>query len=590
MRWSYVIPRLVLLVLVWAFSVFAFDPLLKWGLEKGMEKGVKAKADISSLRTTFFPPSLSIKGLTLADPDKEFSNLAEFSELSFAAEGAPLLEKKLVVDEASLKGLKLGTARRTSGFLPRLARKKKEEDSAPSLASKVKDETKDMALDAAAGAKASVTADYKVDPADLESVKLAKQLEEQYKKDSADITARFSGDKYQAGLDALKARYEKAKGEKNIAKQAKDYAEIAKDLKKLTAQAAEDKKAAAEALARAKDGFKALEEARRRDQAAVMSKLKLPSLDSKSLARMLAGPAAAEKLDKAMRFIELAKKYMPAGATGALKKEAPRGRVVHFPKERAYPTLLIKKLQLTGELGTEDPLDYSGTVEGITTQPALYGKPAVAVVKGAKGARRLDFKAEVDGRGEALKTSSVLSYSGMPVKELKLGSPSSLEVDITGGTGAVEAALKTEGDNLDGKASARLSGAKFSPQGGSIKGPLKSAVESSFAGLSSAVIEAGISGTLKDPKFDVSTDLANALSRAFSSAVGAEIKKAQEEAKKKVDEAVKPYQDKLDKLAAEKQAEVDSRLKEAGDRLNGQGEKLLKDLAPGKLKLPKFKL
>ena len=103
MRWSYIAPRLALLVLLWAFFFFAFDPLLKWGLVKGIEKGARARAEIASLKTSFLRPSLKITGLAVGDSMEEYRNLVEFSELSFSAEGAPLLEKKLVVDSAALK-------------------------------------------------------------------------------------------------------------------------------------------------------------------------------------------------------------------------------------------------------------------------------------------------------------------------------------------------------------------------------------------------------------------------------------------------------------------------------------------------------
>lgn len=586
MRLSYVLPRLILLVLVWAFSAFAFDPILRWGMIKGIQKSTRAKAEISSVKTTFFPPSLRVKGVAVADPDNEFSNLLEFSELSFAAVGAALLEKKLVVEEGSLKGLRLGTPRGTSG---RLAAKKKEKPS--TLAARMQEETASFAVDVAAegagSASKNVTAEmktqYEVKAEDLESVKLAKRLEEQYKKDYEEISARFDDKKYQDALDAIKARADKARKQKNFLKQAREYSKIGKEVKKLNAQFRADKKATEEALDRAKDGFKELEEARRRDQAAVMAKMKLPSMDPGSLARMLAGKAAAEKADRALKFVEMAKKYMPSGAKGVLKNEAPRGRAVHFPKEKTYPSLLVRKLQLTGEMGVEDPLDYSGTIEGITNQPAVYGKPAVAVIKGAKDARRLDFKAVIDARGDELKTVSRLSYTGMPVNKMQLGSPGSLLVDITGGTGSIQADLETEGDKLDGKAAAKLAGATFSPQSGSLKGPMKSAVESSFAGISSAVIEAHISGTMKDPKFKVSTDLANALSRAFNKAMGAELKKAQDAAKRKVDEALKPYKDKLDKLTRSSKAELDGKLKGAEDKVKKSGDKILGGLKKTKL-------
>lgn len=586
MRWSYIAPRLTLLVLLWAFFFFAFDPLLKWGMIKGLQKGAKAKAEIASLKTSFLHPSLKISGLAVGDAKEEYRNLVEFSELSFAAEGAPLLEKKLVVDSASLEGLRFGTARKTSGRLPFA----KPEEPSP-LVEDLKKESGDFALERASDAKAEAAADYKVDPAELGSVKLARQLEESYQKDYEAISARLDTKKYEAGIEALKARYEKAKSNKNFARQAKDYADIGKEVKKLTSDFKKDKEETEAALARAKDSFKALEEARRKDMADVMAKMKLPSMDTQSIARILAGPVIAEKTAQAMKWMTLARRYMPANTKGVLKNEAARGREVHFPKERSYPTVLVRKLSLTGELGTEDPLEYSGTVEGLTTQPQVYGRPTTIEVKGAKGARRLDFKASVDAAGEEIKTASRLSFSGMPVKQMQLGSPSSFMVDVKGGSAAFDATLKTAGERLDGKAAARLAGASFKANADNIKAaPLRSAVESSFAGLSAALIETDISGTIKSPKLSIKTDLASALSKAFTGALGAEVKKAQEAAQKKVDEALKPYRAKLDDAAAARQAELGAKLKEAESGISALSDGLLKNLVPGKIKMPKFKL
>ena len=585
MRKSYIVPRLVLLALLWAFFFFAFDPLLKWGMIKGIEKGAKAKVEIAGLHTTFLHPSLKITGLAVADSKDAYSNVVEFSELAFSAEGAPLLEKKLVVDNASLSGLRFGTARKTSGKLPFV----KEEPSP--LVDALVAESKGFAIERAADVKAGAVADYKVNPDDLESVKLAKQLEEDYNKDYKNISERVSPKKYQDGLDALKARYEKAKGESNFVKQAKDYADIANEVKKLNAGFNKDKAEAEAALAKAKDSFKAVDEARKKDVSNVLSKMKLPSLDTQSLARMLAGPMVAEKTAKGMKWMNMAKKYMPDNSKGVLKNEARRGREVHFPKEKSYPAFLVRRLALSGELGAGDPLDYSGVIEGLTTQPQVYGRPTTVTVKGAKGSRKLDFRASVDATGAEIKTDSKLLYTGMPVKQLRLGSPSSFMVDITGATGSFEGALRTAGEQMYGKASVRLTGASFKPKADNIKAaPLRSAVEASFSGLSSALFETEITGTFKSPNLAINTDLANALSKAFTGAMGAEVKKAQEEARKKIDEALKPYRSKLDGLAASKQAELGEILSDLQGKLGASGDGLLKNLAPGKFKLPKFKL
>ncbi|MEI7529604.1 MAG: hypothetical protein WCK76_11760, partial [Elusimicrobiota bacterium] len=146
-------------------------------------------------------------------------------------------------------------------------------------------------------------------------------------------------------------------------------------------------------------------------------------------------------------------------------------------------------------------------------------------------------------------------------------------VDITGATGTLDVKLKTEGTALDGRAEARLTGASFKPGMEKIKAaPLRSAVESAFSRLSSAQIESGITGTFKAPKLSIKTDLADALSKAFSGAMGDEIKKAQAEAQKKIDEALKPYREKLDGLAASKKAELDGKLKDAEGKITGGGD------------------
>lgn len=586
MRWSYVAPRLAALLLLWAFLFFAFDPLLKWGMIRGIEKAAGARAEIASVQTTLLPPTLAVRGLAVGDARAEFTNLCEFASLDLKLEGRPLLEKKFVIEKAALAGLKFGTPRKTSARLPFA----KEEDSA--FSKEMQDSSKSFALDRAADVKADAVGAYKVDPDSLESVKLAKGLEQKYNDEYKTLFEKADFQKYQARMDALKADYEKARGEKDPLKQAKGYAAAAKELKKLSEDYKKDKAVLEQALADARGAMKALDEAKKKDSAAVMGKMKLPSLDKESLARMLAGPAIAGKTDKAMKWLAIARKHMPQSVTAkTLAAEAARGRVVHFHNERAWPSFLIRELDLSGELNLDEPLDYEGRVEGITTQPKVYGKPLVAEIKGAKGQRKLTVNALVDATGEKLAARALASYTGMAVKGLTLGSPNSVTVDI-GGTGNFDGKAQADGENLSGRAAFNISGASFSPKADAVKTPqVREALLGSFAGLSSASIWADISGTVKAPKFAVGTDLAQALAGGFSKALGSELKKAQEEAQKKVDAAVEPYRQKLDKLAGSNEAKIREKLGMGEKSVGGFSSDLEKKLVPGglgKLKLPKL--
>jgi len=591
MRWSYILPRFIFLALIWAFFFFAFDPVLKWSLKKGMEKAAGARVEISNVKTSFLHPSFHMGGVTVVSASEEYSNLVEFSEIKFSIEGSPLLEKKFIINEAFLSGLKFGTPRKTSAKLP-LAKK----EETPQFVKDLKEESKEMAADRLGDLKAGAATDLQVSADSLSSVKVYGELQKKYEAQYAALSEKADLKPYQARLDGIKKRYEAARAEKNPVKQVKDYAGLQKDVKKLNDDFQNDRKLIEETAAGLKEGLKTAEEARKKDIEAVMGRMKMPALDTKSLAGMLAGPAVADKTRTAFKWLAMARKYMPDNSQKRiLKTDARRGRLVHFPKLNAYPSFLIKKMAVSGELGLDAPLDYSGSIEGITTQPQIYGKPLTASIKGAKGGRALDFKALLDNTGTSMKGNLALKYSGMAVDNLVMGSPGSLGASVTGGTGSFNGKLALTGEDLDGDAVFRIEGAKVTPAAENIKfAPLKAAVVSSMSGLSSVGIGIKIAGTLKTPALSLSTDLADKLSGAFRNAFGAELEKARADARAKVDAALKPYKDKLDGLAASKQRELKDKLDAGQKSLSGSGDDLLKGLkeqaVPGKLKLPKFKL
>ena len=591
MRWSYILPRFIFLALVWAFFFFAFDPVLKWSLKKGMEKAAGARVEIASVKTSFLHPSFYMGGVTVGSASEEYSNLVEFSEIKFGIEGAPLLEKKFIINEAFLSGLKFGTPRKTSARLP-LAKK----EETPQFVKDLKEESKELAADRLGDLKAGASTDLQVSADSLSSVRVYGELQKKYEEQYAALSEKADLKPYQARLDGIKARYEAARAEKNPVKQAKDYAGLQKDIKKLNDDFQNDRKLIEETAAGLKEGLKTAEEARKKDIEAVMGKMKMPALDTKSLAGMLAGPAVADKTRTAFKWLAMARKYMPDNSQKRiLKTDARRGRLVHFPKLNAYPSFLIKRMAVSGELGLDAPLDYSGSIEGITTQPQIYGKPLTAAIKGAKGGRALDFKALLDNTGTFMKGNLALKYSGMAVDSLVMGSPGSLGASVTGGTGSFNGKLALMGEDLDGDAVFRIEGAKVTPAAEKIKfAALKAAVVNSMSGLSSVGIGVKIAGTLKTPALSLSTDLADKLSGAFRNAFGAELEKARADARAKVDAALKPYKDKLDGLASSKQQELKGKLDAGQKSLSGAGDDLLKGLkeqaVPGKLKLPKFKL
>ncbi|TBR23379.1 hypothetical protein EPO15_06080, partial [bacterium] len=171
-RWSYLGPRLVVLALLWAGAVWGLDPVLKLALERGGSAALGARVSAAGLKTKFFPPALTVTGFAAADPENPMRNLFEYRAATFAFEGRPLLEKKLVVSAAALEGLALGTPRKTSGALPKAA-----PPPGAAALSRWAGEAKGALGAAGTSAKDDLAASYKVDPEQLASVKLARELE-----------------------------------------------------------------------------------------------------------------------------------------------------------------------------------------------------------------------------------------------------------------------------------------------------------------------------------------------------------------------------------------------------------------------------
>ena len=117
MRWTYIIPRLIIIGLIWGFFAFGFDPLLRYSAQSSVEAVTGAKADIPHFQTGFFPPRVSISNVALASRRRPGTNLMEFDQLRFRLAGDPLLRRSYVGDEAVVTGVRFGTSRADNGQL-----------------------------------------------------------------------------------------------------------------------------------------------------------------------------------------------------------------------------------------------------------------------------------------------------------------------------------------------------------------------------------------------------------------------------------------------------------------------------------------
>ena len=541
-RKSYVVPRLVLLGLFWLFFAFALDPLLKWSLENAGAAALGAKVEVAKVKTGVFPPKLTLRGFAAADPGAPMQNLVEFEEARFALAGRPLLERKIVIDASDLSGLRWGTARKTSGALPKAPPSK--------LAGKLQEwagKSKDVSFDAIANVKADAKERISVKPEDLQSAKLAGELEGKWPKVTEGWKKKAADFKGPERLKELEALAKDAQSGDPLSRAAK-AAQALKKIDEFKKSAEEAKRELEAEAAKARADLDAVKKAKAGDLDALRARLQLPSLDPERLSAYLLGPETAARLTKVLRLVETARSKMPP--KGAPREPTPgRGATIEFPKEHSWPSFWLKHVSLAGSADLGGPIDFSGEAADFSSDPPLVGKPARIQLAGGQGARKVKLTSLLDHTHEIARDELTFEYAGLPMPALTAGDASSLSVTVSPAPAAVSGTIVLSGPSLTGTIRYRQSGITLTPSSAQ-GGTAAKLAASAFSGIKDLDVEVSLGGTVEEPRFSVKSNLGSALAQGLKAAVGKEaqarLADAQAQIDKLVDGKVKGLQGQLD--------------------------------------------
>ncbi|MDG1226125.1 MAG: TIGR03545 family protein [Burkholderiales bacterium] len=89
--------------------------LIKSALEESGSSAIGAKMDIENVSLKLFPLGVEILNLQATDADAPMTNLVEIDSIRFGLDSHALLWKKVFIEELSIEGVQLNTARSSSG-------------------------------------------------------------------------------------------------------------------------------------------------------------------------------------------------------------------------------------------------------------------------------------------------------------------------------------------------------------------------------------------------------------------------------------------------------------------------------------------
>lgn len=599
-RWKALIPLVLLKVaLVIGWMLFG-NAIVRRGVEKIGTVIVGAKVDVAGARVQLARGSVTLRGLQVTDPANPMQNLMEAGELVAAIAARPLLEKKIVIDSLAVRGVRFGTPRQTSGAVPT------EKGMLGPVLQRVDDWAKQIRIPSfSLEGLGSVVNISSLSVDSLRTIAAARAIvsgadsaRDAWESEIRGFNPRPQIDSAQALLERLKALNLRTLGLQGARDQITTTRATVDNLNRTITQAKALENKVKAGVSSYEDRVTGLAEARLQDYAYARGLVDLPSLEGPDISPALFGQMGLDRIKGLLYWVSVAEQYLPPGLDprrqAGPKRARASGMTVEFPRARAYPQFLLRYADADFSLSGENLAagEYQAQIAGVTTQPALYGRPAqfVAQRKGGRvGPSAVRAAAVLDHTRLPLKDSigAFLSGVGLPTVALP---PLSAKVNL--GKGVTSLSMLRVGNVLEARFYVRSTQPAWEKVGSASKGFAQDLIWRTVSGIKDVEVETLVRGTLTRPSFSVKSNVGTEIARSLRREVGAQVAKAEAQVRAKVDSAVAGQvaaaREKVDGIKAQALAKVEAQRGEL-EKVKGELEQKIRDLTPrlpGGIRLP----
>lgn len=601
-RWKAVGPLLLFLVLLVVFWIIFADRIARSQAESNLSETLGTEVDIASLTIRESDAAVDIGGLAIADPRNPMKNLFEAGTITFDLDPIPLTEKKIVVDQVKLSGLRFLTARKTAArpadpnspagrLLGETRAWAKEKFQFPKLALGRIDSVKSLVLN----------------PEQLGTVQAAKSFlgkvdstRDAFEQGLASLQIKQLVDSSTALANQLAKTDPKTLGLAGVKTSITSVQKSIDRIKQAKTQLETLEKSAKTSIGTLQQGLADVNAARLKDYAFAKGLLQLPSFDAPDIGSSLFGEESTDYFQQALFYAKVAEKYIPPGLQPwnrpGPKRTRMAGTTVEFPKEKEYPRLLLRQGDVDLATGSNAQNTFKASFANITSQPALIGKPATLVASGrvtGDSPISVDLSALSRHFGSSPKDSLQAKVAGVSLPAIPFPS---LPFAVNPGKSSLGLSFSMAGDRIAGAWEITSDQVTWSADSTRLKSAslVESTVWRVISGLNQLQVRAELSGTVSSPSIKVSSNLDDAIAARLRGLVGEELAKGEAKARAAVDQLVDQQVTALQAKVSDLQTQALARLPVEKGQLDGVQKQLdtqLKRLAgsaTGGLKLPKL--
>ena len=579
-RWKAIAALLCFAACFALLWVLLADRLLRESTEEAASEALGTQVDIGRLRILETEAAVELGEFQMADPFDRGRNLVEFDSLRLDLDPLPLIDSKLVVEQAVLTGMRFNVPRRTPA-------REYQTGMAQQVMSLVRDFTKQFDVPLLSLLPVDTLLAVLGDPGQLKTVRAAEAFTAQADSGRAAIERGYAGLRLSATLDSSKALAERL-GRVDV-RDVNAARRAATDLRRGidTLTKAKERVVALERTAKAgldslHAGLRALELARQQDYAFARSLLKLPSFSGPDLSRAIFGAISIDRFQQALYWASIARRYAPPGL---LPREDPgpqrmrrAGTTVRFPLGEEVPGFLLKRAAFSFGAGGAESRNVAFRLDAadITSDPTLTRRPMTFAGQGRVG---IDTPIQVrvggalDHTTQRMRDSAAATVQGIPLPDFHVpGLPFAAALD----RGSVGLDFRLDGDRIHGSLSLATTGITWRSDSGRVLNSKEQLLARVLEGVADLDVRAQVGGTIAAPTLAISSNLGDVLAGRMRAIVGEEAAKVEAKLRAQVDAEVGPRIAAARQQVAEIQAQVDAQVRSAQAQLDTQ-KRVLQD-------------
>ncbi|MFO0912310.1 MAG: TIGR03545 family protein [Pirellulales bacterium] len=543
-RWSYLVPRLLVMLIVTVGLYVGFNPLARWGLITVGQRLTGARVDVGHVNSQLSRSRLGIADLAFANPQKPEENALECSSIQLDFNSQALLRKNWVVDRGSLTGLQLGELRLTDGSLP--VPPEGDESGTGS-------EWSDKMLEAGEQWFTRTGQQMSEDlQAQLQSPALAKELSQRWPAQYAELESqakRIRDDAKQLQTDAKQWK-------ETPWAAVEQFPQIVTRIDGLRQEGTAIKQKLLALRSQLEVDRKSVDEARRHDQRFLREKLTPEILQPEALTEYLVRSDWKPYIDQLIGWIQWGRTNLSTRPKGSTI--AGRGTTIDFLSAFPEPRWLVKQLDLDGSgTANREPFTFRGVLTNFTSDPQIVQQPARLLVELA-GAHQATVELTVDHTGPV--PTEILSINCPRIVQPPklLGKRDGLAMELARGTGSLGMQVKLVGEELSGQIGLVRPDVTVTPRvpQGHKAASLQTALTEAASNVKQLDVQIHLAGHWKRPAWQIRSNLGSQLADGMNQAVRSELVRRSDvlldEADEEVQQQLSQWQTKLE----EKQQQI----------------------------------